>query len=223
MQQGALARLIRMRLLTMLTLLCTAFGATAQPATVLVDFRLTRLESDEGIPGAAVRLVLGDAVDLRQPGTGHRFVTDADGRARFTMPAMIDRRWISVPVAQTGLSVPRRADHLRVAAELEQTLPMADGRLLVQPWLHVLDIDCTSADACSTTDIGIAYAPDANGQWTRPVLFGQTSAQVPELGGLVLDSPGYRTADFLLTPDGADRRRWTLRLVFQRKPVPVRR
>ncbi|HSW03820.1 hypothetical protein [Aquabacterium sp.] len=215
----------------MLALLCKALGAVAQPATVSVDFRLTRYESDEGIPGAAVRLVLGDAAHARQADTGHRFVTEAEGRARFTMPAVIDRRWISVPVAQTGLSVPRRVDHLHVAVELEQTLPLidahpsrpAEGRLLTQPWLHLLDIHCISAGSCATSDIGSVYAPDANGQWTRPVRFGQTSPQLPELGGLALSEPGYRTASFLLTPEGEDRSRWTLRLIFQRKPVPVRR
>lgn len=213
-----------LKLLMLMALLAKALGAAAQPPVMLtVDFRLTRLESDEAIAGAAVRLVLGEAEDIRMPGAGRRFVTDADGRARLTMPVVMDRRWISVPVAQTGLSTPRRVDHLRMAVELEQALPQADGRLLARPWLHLLDIDCIGTDTCATSGIGIAYLQDDNGQWTRPVHFGKLNRQVPELGGLVLSEPGYVAANFLLSPDDAERSRWTLRLVLQRRPVPVRR
>lgn len=213
-----------MKLLMMMALLVKALGAAAQPPVILtVDFQLTRLESSEAIPGAAVRLVLGEAEDIRLPSAGRRFVTDAEGRARLTIPVAMDRRWISVPVAQTGLSVPRRVDHLRIAVELEQMLPQADGRLLARPWLHLLDIDCITADSCATSDISIAYLQDESGQWTRPVHFGKLNPHVPELGGLVLSDAGYRTADFLLSPDTADRSRWTLRLLLQRKPLPVRR
>lgn len=209
--------------MSVLGLLASMVGAAAQPVMLDVDFRLTRLESDEGLGAAAVRLVLGEGQDASRPDTGHRFVTDAQGRARFTLPVQLGRRWISVPVAQTGLSLPRRSDHLRVAAELAQALPQADGRLLTQAWLHQLDIDCLEAGSCSTHDITAAWAPDAQGHFTRPVRYGQTSPQVPELGGLVLSDPAYCCADFQLAPVAGHARRWTLRLVLQRRPVPVRR
>jgi len=211
------------RLTTALALLTGQGLAAAQPATVQVDFRLTAFESPQGIADVPVRLVLGAGADALQPGHGQRFTTDADGRARFTLPVPIDRRWISVPVAQTGLSLPKRADHLRVALELTQALPQADGRVLAVPWLHLLDIDCTEGGTCSSRDIVEVFAADAHGQWTRPLRFGQTSPQVPELGGLALSGPGYRLADFQLAPVNAERRQWTLRLVLQQRPVPVRR
>ncbi len=209
--------------MSLLALLAPLFAAAAQPVSVEVDFRLTQLDNTTPIAGAEVRLVLGEGVDARLPGSGQRFSTDAEGRARLTMPAAIERRWISVPVAQTGVSLPRRVDHLRVAVQLEQALPQADGRVLRQPWLHGLDIDCLDADTCSTSDITAAWAPDANGQWTRPVRYGQPNPQLPELGGLVLSGPAYRCADFLFTPLDAGRSRWSLRLWLQRRPEPVRR
>lgn len=205
-------------------LLAPLLGAGAQSATVAVDFRLTELESSTPVAGAEVLLLLGDAAVARQAAAGQRFVTDGEGRARLTLPAVqIERRWISVPLAQTGISLPRRVDHLPVAVVLDQALPQADGRVLHQPWLHRLDIDCLDADTCSTSDITAAWAPDAGGDWARPVHYGQPSPQLPELGGLVLSTPAYRCADFLLTPLSADRSRWSLRLWLQRRPLPVRR
>lgn len=211
------------RLLARLALVAGHGLAAAQPATVKVDFRLTAFESTQGIAGAEVRLALGAGSEVLQPAQGHRFTTDAEGRARFTLQVPIDRRWISVPVAQTGLSVPKRADHLRIALELDQALPQADGRQPVHRWLHLLDIDCLADGSCASHDIVEVFAADTHGQWTRPLRFGRVNADVPELGGLALSGPGYRLADFQLTPEGSGRSQWTLRLWLQRRPAPVRR
>src|SRR4051812_25537924 len=128
------------------------FRHSAKPVTVNVDFRLSPLEKDEGLPGVPVRLVFGDAAGWQDKDAGHRLVTDSDGRAKFTTTAVIDRRWKMVPVAMTPFSIPQRFDHLKISAQLDQDIPRKDGQYDHVPWLHTLDLDCTSSQ-CSTSDI----------------------------------------------------------------------
>jgi hypothetical protein len=49
--------------------------------------------------------------------------------------------------------------------------------------------------------------------------------KMPELGAMVLTGPGYKAADFFLSPADADpdRKRWKVKLMLQRKPAPVLR
>jgi hypothetical protein len=200
----------------------------AQTVTVDVSFKMTELERvDRPLAGVPVRLVLGEVADWQGPNAGHRFVTGPDGVANFTVEGVVDRRWKMVPYAMTGLSFPKRSDHIMIAAELEQLIPTASGEYRHLQWLHTMDIDCYSADFCATSDIGAVYTRDGNGRFTRQ---GQREPSVrhmpgglimPELAGMVLTGPGYKAADFYLSPAGPDRKRWKVKLMLQRRPAPV--
>ncbi len=206
----------------------SALSIYGQTVTVDVEFKMSELEKpDSRLAGVPVRLVLGEVPDWQGPNAGHRFVTDAQGEAKFTVAGMVDRRWRMVPYAMTGLSIPRRSDHIMVAAELEQLIPAAGGEYRHLQWLHTMDIDCDTPDDCSTSDINAVYTRDAQGRFTVRAKPGPSAPNMPgglimpELGGMVLSGPGYKAADFFLIPQNQDRRRWKVRLWLQRKPAPV--
>jgi hypothetical protein len=202
-----------------------------QTVMVDVDFKLTELEApDRRLAGVPVRLVLGQGSDWQGPNAGHRFVTDAKGEARFSAEGLVDRRWRMVPYAMTGLSFPKRADHITIAAELEQLIPTASGQYNHFQWLYTLDIDCYTASDCASSDITAVYSRDAKGWFTRqgepvPDQYAPPGLKMPELGAMVLTGPGYKAADFFLSPADADpdRKRWKVKLMLQRKPAPVLR
>jgi hypothetical protein len=212
----------------MLALLSTlAYGQTV---TVDVQFKMTELERpDRPLAGVPLRLVLGEVADWQGPDAGHRFVTGADGEAKFTVEGVVDRRWNMVPYGMTGLSFPKRSDHIMIAAELEQLIPIAGGEYRHLQWLHTLDLDCYRADSCATSDITGVYTRDSKGRFT---VKGQSVSstghappdlRMPELGGMMLTGPGYKAADFYLSPASPDRKRWHVKLTLQRKPAPVSR
>jgi hypothetical protein len=159
---------------TALQILLTAMGlfnlASAATVKIDVDFCLTKFESSEGITNRELRLVFGQVKDWQSPQAGHKFATDNDGRAHFTVDAAIDRRWISVPVAQTGVSVPKRSDHLWIGAELEQFIQPAQGPLQRHPWLHCFEIDNISAGESSTSGFNAIYGRDARGSFPSKVI-----------------------------------------------------
>jgi hypothetical protein len=109
-----------------------------------------------------------------------------------------------------------------IAAELEQLIPTASGEYRHLQWLHTMDIDCYASDTCATSDITAVYTRDAKGRFTRR---GQWSTPrgliVPELGGMALSGPSYKTAGLYLSPASPDRKHWKLELTLQRKPAPV--
>jgi len=199
------------------------FRQSSQTVSVDVDFRLTPLESNDPIPGVPVRLVLGSP-GWQGKDAGYRFVTDADGRAKFSTTGVVDRRWRMVPVAMTPISLPQRSDHILVAAELEQPIPRKDGGYDHVQWLHTLELDCT-ANQCATSDITWIYTRDAAGNFTRMLQYASESGglTVPELNGMVLGGPGYKAADFWLATEDPARKKWDLRLVLQKRPAPVLR
>lgn len=205
------------------------FSEPAQTVTIDVDFKLTALESDKGIPSVPVRLVLGAARDWQDPNAGNRFVTDANGQAHFVASGVIDQRWRTVPYAMTGLSLPKRADHIMVAAELEQLVPQTTGKNDRVQWLHTLDIDCYTPSDCASSDITAVYTRDVAGRFTirgkslSTRLGPPAGLQMPELGGMALTGPGYKAADFFLSTSDPTRKRWTLRLGLQRLPAPIMR
>jgi hypothetical protein len=199
-----------------------------QTVPVDVSFKLTELERiDRPLAGVPVRLVLGEVADWQSPNAGHRFVTGPDGGANFTVDGVVDRRWKMVPYAMTGLSFPKRSDHIMIAAELEQLIPTATGEYRHLQWLYTMDIDCYSTDFCASSDIGAVYSRDDKGRFTRQGQREPSASHIPgglimpELGGMVLTGPGYKAADFYLSPAGTDRKRWQVRLMLQRKPAPV--
>ena len=208
--------------------LLSAFPIYGQTVTVDVEFKMTELEKpDSRLAGVPVRLVLGEVADWQGPNAGHRFVTDAQGEARFSMAGMVDRRWRMVPYAMTGLSFPRRMDHILVAAELEQLIPTPGREYRHLQWLHTMDMDCYDPDTCATSDISAVYTRDGQGWFTRRGQLGPSVRNMPgglimpELGGMVLAGPGYKAADFSLNPESQDRKRWKVKLWLQRKPPPT--
>ena len=200
------------------------FRHSTQTVTVNVDFRLSPLESNEGLAGVPVRLVFDDGPGWQNKDAGYRFVTDSDGRAKFTTTGVVDRRWRMVPYAMTGLSLPKRSDHIMIAAELDQPIPRKDGQYDHVQWLHTLDLDCDSSQ-CATSDIVWIYTRDAQGNFTRQVEYvGEPSSlSAPELNGMLLGGPGYKAADFFLSTDDPERKRWDVKLVLQKRPPPVLR
>ncbi|HTK94670.1 MAG TPA: hypothetical protein VL382_03455 [Terriglobales bacterium] len=200
------------------------FRHSAEPVNITVDFRLTPLESNDPLPNVPVRLVFGAAPGWQNKDAGYRFVTDADGRAKFTTTGVVDRRWRMEPVAMTPLSWPKRSNHIMIAAELDQPVPQKDGTYSHMPWLHTLDLDCDSSQ-CATSDIVWIYTRDAQGNFTRPVEYvGEPSSlSAPELNGMLLGGPGYKAADFWLSTDDPQRKQWDVKLVLQRRPPPVLR
>ena len=169
-----------------------------------------------------MRLVPG-AADWQDPNAGHRFVTDAQGEAHFTTPGVVDRRMRMAPYAMTGVSVPKRVDHMQIAVELEQLVPTAGGDYHHYQWLHTLDIDCYTNSNCATSDITAVYTRDAQGRFTRKGRYDNQGLSMPELGGMLLGAPGYKAADFFLSTADPERKRWTLRIMLQRKLAPVLR
>jgi hypothetical protein len=90
--------------------LVSSVSIDAQTVPVDVAFKMTELEKpDRPLAGVPVRLVLGEMFNWQGLTAGHRFVTS------------LWPEW--APYAMTGLSFPRRSDHVMIAAELEQLIP----------------------------------------------------------------------------------------------------
>ena len=198
--------------------------SVAVKAQVPIDvvFRMTQLESKVGIPGVPVRLVLGDAPGWQNPQAGSRFVTGSSGEAKFSTTGLVDKRWVMIPYGMTGLSFPRRVDHIRIAAELENLIPKPDSSYERYQWLHVMDIDCYTSSDCATSGITSVYTRDAQGRFTRRGEYLKGDLKMPELGGMLLNGPGYKTSGLFLQAN-ADRSRWKVELTLQKSPPPVRR
>src|SRR5882724_8726476 len=103
--------------------------ASAQTVPIDVSFTLLDLKDPYAYPvpplaDAAVRLVLGESPDWQNPDAGHKFVTDANGDAQFTMDGLIDTRWRSRNIGFTPFSWPSRVNHLKIGVELEHRFPL---------------------------------------------------------------------------------------------------
>ena len=183
--------------------------------TLDVNFQLTDLEN-KPLANVPVRLVLGSDQDWQSPAAGHRFVTGANGDARFSANVVVDKKWRGDSIGFTGLSMPGRTDHLMVAAELERTIENK-----VYRWLYVMHIYCKGGD-CSTTDFDDIYTADAKGRFTKKMERARLGSEYmwkpEELGGLLLPGTGFQPSNFAL-----DVEKKTLKLAFKRSPPPVRR
>jgi hypothetical protein len=206
----------------------TSLLISSQVVTVDVTFTLTELEKpDSRLAGVPVRVVLGEGDDWQGPDAGHRFVTDSKGEAHFTVQGIVDRPIRMLPVAMTGLSTPKRTDHMMIAVELEQLVPTPGSEYKHYQWLHTLDIDCYTRDDCATSDITGVYTRDKKGRFTVKGEPGPSTGpgtaglKMPELGGMVLSGPMYKTTGLFLQPLDEARTRWKLNLNLQRKPAPV--
>ncbi len=187
-----------------------------------VEFKLTDLDYHP-LAGVPLRLIVGTK-DWQVPDAGTKIVTAADGSAKFTTQASINRRWIFVNVGFTPFSVPLRADHIAVAAELPFALPKKGGDDIVHRWLYTADIDRMSDGDCSTDDLDDVYEIGPDGRFSKLV---GTNAAGPnfntQIDGWFLPSAGYQLWEFTLEPDKADAsgQRWHLKLAIKRRPKPV--
>lgn len=197
-----------------LILLAPRLESAAGPATIDVQFKLTDLDY-RPIPGAAVRLVLGDQPGAQPLTSGYRFVTDAQGAHRFDASAAIDQRLKKIPTnfVDSLFSRPRTTDHLAVAAELDY----AGHR-----WLYAIEVFRIPEGGDVLLDGFSVYTPDARGQFTNKASYDGKGWRMADLGGMMLTTPGYDPWDFSLAPEQAPGR-WTLKLAFKKYPEPVRR
>jgi hypothetical protein len=200
-------------------LILFAAAAKAQTVPLVVNFQLTDMEY-KPLAGQPVRLIFGEGQDWHAPNIGYRIITAADGRAQFTANVILERRWKWVNVGFTPFSVPRRTDHLQIAAELEQVVPAGPGgRDIALPVLYRMDVDRFSEGSCSTYGFVAMYTPDGTGRFTNRVP--PSGFTIPDSGGLVLRGEGYTPWDYLL--ESADQEAWKIKLAFKRYPPPVRR
>jgi len=187
-----------------------------------VEFKLTDLDYHP-LGGVPLRLVLG-AKDWQSPDSGVRIVTAADGTAKFTTQASIDRRWNFSNIGFTPFSIPFRAEHIAVAAELPFVLPKKGGDDIVHRWLYTADIDRLPDGDCSTDDLDAVYELGPDGRFSKLV---GTNAAGPnfnaQVDGWILSGAGYQLWQFMLEPDEADTtgQRWRLKLAIKRRPKPV--
>jgi len=126
-------------------------GWSARTVSLDVAFTLTD-QNNQPLPGVPVRLVFGGK-GWQSPDAGVRIVTAADGTARFTTAAAVERRWTFVNVGFTGLSMPVRADHLPVALELAFVVPQKNGGDIVHRWLYTADVDRLPDGDCTSDDL----------------------------------------------------------------------
>lgn len=203
-------------------LLVATRGWSARSVALDVEFTLTD-QNNRPLPDVPVRLVFGGK-GWQAPDAGVRIVTAADGTARFTAAAVVERRFTFVNIGFTGLSMPVRADHLPVALELAFVVPQKNGGDLVHRWLYTADIDRLPDGDCSSDDLDSVYDRGTGGAFTK--LVGRNAAG-PNFDGLVdgwrLDAAGYKLSDFMLTAPAATApgQPWHLKLGVMRKPKPV--
>jgi hypothetical protein len=111
-----------------------ARGAEGGTVPLDVEFKLTDREY-RPLAGVPLRLVLG-IEDWQAADAGVRIVTGEDGAARFTTQAVIDRRWQCTNVGFTPFSIPKRVDHISIAAELQFVVPRKEGEDTIHHWLY---------------------------------------------------------------------------------------
>lgn len=208
-------------------LLCTSVLATP----IEVRFRLLGMKTNYDVDadmaplaGKSVRLVLGERADWQSATAGHRFTTDAKGEATFTVDATIDSRVRSRNVGFTPFAKPEKADHLRIAIELDHEFALADGST-PKPvrWLLTMDVYCYQDGQCSTDDFMSIHGADERGDFGRALqrVSGQEAWKAPELDGRIARGMHYRLGDFQLARDERDQNRRVLKLFLKRRPSPV--
>jgi hypothetical protein len=202
-----------------LVIMRTGAGRTI---TLDVDFKLTDIDY-KPLAGVPLRLVLG-AKDFKAREAGVRIVTAADGTAKFTTQALIDRRWNFTNIGFTPFSMPFRADHIAVAAELTFAMPRKDADDIIHHWLYTADIDRLPDGDCSSDDLDKVYEAGPDGSFSALVGSNAAGPNFHTLvDGWILSNAGYQMWDFELEPDKNDPkgRHWHLKLAIKRMPKPV--
>lgn len=220
-----------LKLILLAGLVCLAVAAfvvvrsgAGRPVTLDVEFKLTDIDYHP-LAGVPLRLVFGGK-DWQSADAGTRIVTAADGTATFTTQAVIDRRFSFSNIGFTPFSMPFRADHIAIAAELPFVLPKKDAPDIVHRWLYTADIDRMPDGDCSSDDLDDVYELGPDARFSR--LIGSNAAGPnfnARIDGWFLSGAGYQLWQFMLEPDKADAggQRWHLKLAIKRMPKPVLR
>ena len=190
----------------------------ASMATIQVHFKLTDKDYHP-LPGVPLRIVLG-AKDWQSPEAGTRLVTDEKGQAEFTTASIIDKRVVWDNVGFTPFSLPRRVDHLALAAELETVLPQKDGDDVTHHWLYTAEIYHYPGDDCSTDGLEKIYDAAADKRFTTRLGEGVGPNFKMMVGGLVLSGMHYKLWDYRLSAPEASTH-WNLLLGLMRMPKAV--
>ena len=174
--------------------------ASAQTVPLQVHFSMIDATDNYNVPyppvpGATVRLVLGESKDWQNADAGHQFVTDAKGEGNFTMNATIDQRWQSRNIGFTPFSWPSRTNHMTIATELDHKF---DGKTF--RWRLTMDLDEFSDGQCRTVGFMGIYPPDAQGRFTKALerQGGSDSWKVPQADNKIIWGMSYEVADFSL-------------------------
>ncbi|MFZ2068153.1 MAG: hypothetical protein WAV27_19455 [Xanthobacteraceae bacterium] len=170
-----------------------------------VEFKLTDIDYHP-LAGVPLRLVIG-AKDWQSADAGVRVVTAADGSAKFTTQASINRRWNFSDIGFTPFSIPFRVDHIAVAAELPFALPKKGGDDIVHRWLYTADIDRMPDGDCSTDDLDDVYEPGSDGRFSK--LIG-TNAAGPNFN-TVVDGWCFQAPAISCGSSCSSRTKWTPR------------
>ncbi len=201
--------------------LVLARAAPARAVPLDVEFKLTDPDY-RPLAGVPIRFVFGTG-DWQAPGAGTRIVTAADGTAKFTVDAVVGRRWQFRNIGFTPFSMPIRTDHVSVAAELEFVLPKRDGPDTVHRWLYTAEIDRDGSGDCSTDDLDKVYEAGPDGRFTKLVGVNAAGPNFDvNIDGWAVSSAGYKLSDFMLEPEdtAAGEKRWRLKLAIVRRPKP---
>ena len=202
---------------TIVTVISALPENPATPVSLAVRFKLTDLDY-KPIAKAPVRIVFGSDAAWQNAGAGHQFVTGENGEHTFTASVVLDRQMKKVPTnyRDSLSSQPVPMDHLLVATELEYA---------TYRWVYALDVFSIAPGGDTLLEGQKLWTRDASGSFTRQAKQDRAGWHMPELGGLVLTTPGHEPWNFALRPDETDpsRGRWTLDLAFKQHPAPIRR
>lgn len=190
----------------------------ASVATIEVHFKLTDKDY-QPVPGVPLRIVLGEK-DWQSPDAGTRLVTDANGQAVFITTSIIDKRIVWDNVGFTPFSLPKRVDHLSLAAELETVLPQKGGEDVPHRWLYTAEIYHYPDGDCSTDGLVKIYEAATDKRFTTRLGEGIGQNFKMNIGGLVLSGMRYQLWDYRLSASQADAH-WSLKLGLMRMPKAV--
>ena len=112
-------------------------------------------EAGKPLSGQALRIAVGSEAEASAPGAGQRLSTDANGVARMTAEATIDRRSVS----STSVFTRHPAEHLVVGVELD---------LIGRRALYRVRLDQTKAGTVGQIN---AFLVGAGGRFDQPLTF----------------------------------------------------
>ena len=186
---------------------------SSQQVSLTVTFRLTDLQY-QPLADVPVRLILPCEKNWQEPDSGYRLVTDANGEARLTTKAILDRRWRKMPSNFIGslIGLPMLTDHLAAGAEMNY---------MNYHWIYLVD-SVLFPDGTTMQDHFSIYSRDEQGRFTEKAIETNGDWMIKDLKGMMISAPGLAPWDYSLDHD-ASRENWTLKLAFKKSPPAIQR